>query len=167
MRIVITLAGHQQSISAITTSVAPSVGRSSKQKLFFYFNYDKTIQHGGTSPTLYTIPTTAAMSGDFTGQATIYDPTKTTTQATGTYLYPGQTVPSQCPCVIRQSFASEYGNGNKIPASRFDPVAAAIQKYYPASNAPGQNVNTAGLHHQQLRLHLAIFESIHPVFRPA
>ncbi len=115
-----------------------------KEKLFFYFNYDHIIQHGGTSATLYTIPTTAAMNGDFTGQATIYDPTKTTTQATGTYLYPGQTVPSQCPCVIRQSFADEYGNGNKIPASRFDPVAAAIQKYYPASNAPG-SLNSSGL----------------------
>jgi Carboxypeptidase regulatory-like domain/TonB dependent receptor len=115
-----------------------------KDKLFFYFNYDHIISHGGTSATLYTIPTTAAMNGDFTGQATIYDPATQTTQATGTYLYPGQSVPSQCPCVIRQSFASEYNNGNKIPASRLDPVAAAIQKYYPASNAPG-TLNSAGL----------------------
>lgn len=115
-----------------------------KDKLFFYFNYDHIISHGGTSATLYTIPTAAAMSGDFTGQATIYDPAKTTTQATGTYLYPGQTTPSQCPCVIRQSFASEYGNGNKIPASRLDPVAAAIQKYYPAPNALG-TLTSAGL----------------------
>jgi hypothetical protein len=115
-----------------------------KDKLFFYFNYDHIIQHGGTSPSLYTIPTPAVMSGDFTGQATIYDPAKTTTQATGTYLYPGQSVPTQCPCVIRQSFASEYGNGNKIPASRIDPVAAAIQKNYPASNAPG-SLNSANL----------------------
>ena len=115
-----------------------------KDKLFFYFNYDHIISHGGTSATLYTIPTAAVLSGDFTGQPTIYDPLSQTTQATGTYLYPGQTTPSQCPCVIRQSFASEYGNGNKIPASRLDPVAAAIQKYYPAPNAPG-TVTGAGL----------------------
>src|SRR5882757_8320978 len=109
-----------------------------KRKLFFYFNYDRIIQHGGSKAVLYSVPTAGVLSGDFTGQPTIYDPTKTTTQQTNTHLYPGQdpTHPSTCPCVIRQSFADEYGNGNKIPASRIDPVAAAIQKYFPAPNAP-------------------------------
>ena len=97
-----------------------------KQKLFFYFNFDKTIQHGGTAPVTYTVPTTAVLGGDFTGFPTIYDP-QTTTVVGGV--------------VQRTSFAAEYNNGNKIPASRFDPVASAIQKYFPASNAPGQNVN--------------------------
>jgi hypothetical protein len=108
-----------------------------KQKLFFYFNYDRIIQHGGSKAVLYSVPTAGVLSGDFTGQPTIYDPTKTTTQQTGTHLYPGQTTPTACPCVIRQSFADEYGNGNKIPASRLDPVAGAIQKYFPTPNAPG------------------------------
>jgi hypothetical protein len=97
-----------------------------KQKLFFYFNFDKTIQHGGTQPAFYAVPTTAVLGGDFTGFPTIYDP-QTTTVVGGV--------------VHRTSFADEYHNGNKIPASRFDPVAANIQKFFPAPNAPGQNVN--------------------------
>jgi hypothetical protein len=108
-----------------------------KRKLFFYFNYDHIIQHGGTSPVAYTVPTAAVLGGDFTGQPTIYDPATQTTQATGSYLYPGQTLPTKCPCVIRQSFAQEYGNGNKIPTSRLDPVAVAIGKYFPAPNGSG------------------------------
>jgi hypothetical protein len=108
-----------------------------KRKMFFYFNYDHIIQHGGTAAVLYSVPTAAVLSGDFTGQPTVYDPATTTTQQTGTYLYPGQTLPTNCPCVIRQSFADEYHNGNKIPASRFDAVASAMQKYFPAANAPG------------------------------
>jgi len=97
-----------------------------KQKLFFYFNYDHTIQHGGTAPGYYTVPTAAVLSGDFTGQPTIYDPA-TTTLVNGV--------------VTRTSFADEYGNGNKIPASRFDPVANAIQAYFPKPNSPGTVVN--------------------------
>lgn len=100
-----------------------------KQKLFFYFNYDHTIQHGGTAPTQYTIPTPAEMGGDFTGQAVIYDPTTQTVDASGN--------------VHRVAFQDEYpGNGNKVPTNMIDPVAAAIQKYYPASNAPG-SLNSA------------------------
>jgi hypothetical protein len=94
-----------------------------KQRLFFYFNYDRTIQHGGTSPGYYSVPTAAFLSGDFTGANTIYDPATTTVDASG--------------AVHRTSFADEYGAGNKIPTNRIDPVAAAIQKYFPASNAPG------------------------------
>jgi hypothetical protein len=97
-----------------------------KQKLFFYFNYDRTIQHGGTAPGYYTVPTAALLSGDFTGFPTIYDPA-TTTVVNGV--------------VQRESFAAEYGNGNKIPTSRFDPVANNIQAYFPKANAPGTLVN--------------------------
>jgi hypothetical protein len=97
-----------------------------KRKLFFYFNFDKIIQHGGTQPAFYAVPTTAVLGGDFTGFPTIYDP-QTTTIVGGV--------------VHRTSFADEYHNGNKIPTSRIDPVAGAIQKFFPAPNAPGQNVN--------------------------
>jgi Carboxypeptidase regulatory-like domain len=97
-----------------------------KRKLFFYFNFDKIIQHGGTAPAFYTVPTAAVLGGDFTGFPTIYDP-NTTTVVGGV--------------VQRTSFATEYGNGNKIPVSRFDPVAKAIQGNFPAPNAPGQVVN--------------------------
>src|SRR5215469_12818674 len=108
-----------------------------KRKMFFYFNYDKIIQKSGGSPSFQTMPTAAFLSGDFTapGVPTINDPATTTlTQASGTRKLPdGSTQP--CNCYDRQSFAAEYGNGNRIPASRIDPVANAIKAYYPAANA--------------------------------
>lgn len=97
-----------------------------KKKMFFYFNFDKIIQHGGAANGFRTVPTAAERAGDFTGEPLIYDPA-TTTLVNG--------------LVVRQSFASEYGNGNKIPASRMDAVAKAIQQYYPAPNTAGTLVN--------------------------
>ena len=91
-----------------------------KDKLFFYFDYDKTINPGSASTGFENVPTGALLSGDFTGFPTIYDPTTQTVDVNG--------------IVHRQSFAAEYGNGNKIPANMIDPVAAAISKYYPAPN---------------------------------
>jgi len=107
-----------------------------KQKLFFYFNYDHIISHGSTSAASFTVPTAAVMGGDFSGFTNlIYDPATQTTQQTGTHLYPGQTTPTTCPCVIRTSFADEYHNGNRIPQSRLDPVAVAAQQYWPKPNS--------------------------------
>jgi hypothetical protein len=97
-----------------------------KKRMFFYFNYDKILQHGGSANGFRTVPTAAMLGGDFTGQNTIYDPA-TTTVVNGK--------------VHRMSFADEYGMGNVIPASRIDPVAKAIQAYYPAPNNPGNVVN--------------------------
>jgi hypothetical protein len=115
-----------------------------KDKLFFYFNYDHIIQHGSTTASSFTVPTAAVMAGDFSGYQLIYDPATQTTQQTGSYLYPGQTLPTTCPCVIRQSFADEYHNGNKIPTSRLDPVAVATQAYWPKPNTSGV-LSTNGL----------------------
>ncbi len=56
-------------------------------------------------------------TGDFTGLATIYDPT--------TQVVTGSTV-------TRQSFASEYGQGNKIPTALIDSVAKNIQAIFPS-----------------------------------
>ena len=114
-----------------------------KRKLFFFFDFDKIIDNGGNPTTAFTIPTAAVMGGDFTGYPTIYDPATTVVQQTGTVTNPDGTV-SQCPCVSRTSFAAEYGNGNKIPANRLDPVAKALQGYFPGSNASG-TLQTNGL----------------------
>ena len=100
-----------------------------KKKLFFFFDYDKTINHGAASNGTTTVPTPALLNGDFTGLPTIYDPA-TTTVVNGV--------------VKRISFAQEYGNGNRIPASRIDPVSKAIQAYYPKQNTAG-NVASTGL----------------------
>ncbi|HET7347221.1 MAG TPA: TonB-dependent receptor, partial [Acidobacteriaceae bacterium] len=95
-----------------------------KNKIFFLFDWDHTINHGGASVTTTTVPTAAMKNGDFTGLPTIYDPT--------TQVVSGTTV-------TRQSFASEYGIGNKIPAGMIDPVAKNIQALFPSPspNLPG------------------------------
>jgi hypothetical protein len=105
-----------------------------QKKLFFFFDYDKTLDYGGASNGFVTVPTDAMRAGDFTGFTTangtpdlIYDPTTQTVDANGV--------------VHRQTFASEYGNGNKIPAPLIDSVAKAIQAYYPEPNAAGTVVN--------------------------
>jgi hypothetical protein len=120
-----------------------------KHKAFFYFDYDRTIDHGGSATGFSTEPTTAMMSGDFTGMPTLYDPTTQVmvTSGTCTYanaLYPGGTLSQAAPCVQRQSFASEYGNGNKIPSTMINPVAQAFQKFFPGINTAGTPVTGKG-----------------------
>ena len=104
-----------------------------RQKLFFFFNYDHIIDNGGNAAAFYTTPTAAELSGNFAGLPTIYDPASTTVfQQTGTYTYPGASTPTACPCITRTAFPN-----NQIPADRFDPVAANLQKYFPAANTAG------------------------------
>ncbi len=104
-----------------------------RQKLFFFFNYDHIIDNGGNAASFYTTPTPAELSGNFAGLPTIYDPASTTVfQQTGTYTYPGASSPTACPCISRTPFPN-----NQIPADRFDPVAANLQKYFPAPNTTG------------------------------
>jgi len=93
-----------------------------KKKMFFFFNYDQIVDHGSSSNSTNTIPTPATMGGDFTGQWQIYDPTtQTIAHDSAGNPYP-----------VRQTFASEYANGNKIPSTMFDTVAAKFQQMYPA-----------------------------------
>ena len=98
-----------------------------KHKMFFFFNFDKDLNFGGQANGFETVPTALMRMGDFTGQPTLYDPTTQTVDANG--------------IVHRVSFADEYHNGNKIPANLLDPVAQAIQAYYPQANIPGTVVN--------------------------
>jgi Carboxypeptidase regulatory-like domain/TonB dependent receptor len=110
-----------------------------KNKLFFYFDYDNTINNSGKQA-FTTVPSAALESGNFTaaGTPTLYDPTTQTIQYTGTHTYPGAQQPATCPCPIRQSFADEYHNGNVIPANMISTVAKNIQKFFPAANVAGQ-----------------------------
>ncbi len=97
------------------------------KKAFFYFDYDQVINNG-TNQQTNSIPTTAVMSGDFTGQSIIYDPT---TQVLATDAS-GNSYP------VRQSFQSEYGT-NAVPTALFDKLAVNFQKLYPtpADHIPG------------------------------
>jgi Carboxypeptidase regulatory-like domain len=97
-----------------------------KNKLFFYFNFDKTYSNGGSGNQFLTVPTDAEKAGDFTGMPTIYDYTKqvVTKDSNGN------------PVITRQSFADEYGNGNKIPVNYagLSKVSAQFQKFFPEPN---------------------------------
>ena len=90
-----------------------------KNKMFFYFNYDQIVNHGNSNG-YDTLPTDGNIAGDFTGINTLFDPTTQTIafDALGN------------PYPVRQSFASEYGSGNKIPTTLFDPVAAKFQQMF-------------------------------------
>lgn len=90
-----------------------------KKKLFFYFNYDQTIDHSNAED-FNSIPTTAVMAGQIPTQTPIYDPTTQVIK----YDSAGNPYP------VRQSFQQEYGS-NSIPAAMFDSVAAKFQQYYP------------------------------------
>jgi len=99
-----------------------------KNKIFFLVDWEHRIQHTAGSVTTITLPTNAMRTGDFTGLPTIYDPTTTTIDPVTGY-------------VTRQSFASEYGNGNKIPAAMLDSVAKNIQMVFPSEPATSFTTN--------------------------
>ncbi len=94
-----------------------------KNKIFFLFAVENTINHTTPAVSFITVPTAAVRSGNFAGMNTIYDPTS-------------QTVDPVTNVVTRQPFP-----GNQIPAGMLDSVAKAIQSYYPAPNLAGQVVN--------------------------
>jgi hypothetical protein len=102
-----------------------------RHKLFFFFDFDKTLSPSSSigHETLPLGQNAAMANGDFTaaGMPTIFDPTTQTIQYTGTHQYASLKAPQQCPCVIRKSFAAEYGNGNRIPAGMINPVAKNFQ----------------------------------------
>jgi hypothetical protein len=91
-----------------------------KKKMFFYFDYDQIVDHGSANNYTNSIPTPAVMSGDFTGQWPIYDPT------TQTIAYDS----AGNPYPVRKTFQQEYGS-NAIPAAMFDAVASKFQQFYP------------------------------------
>src|SRR5882724_3260961 len=88
-----------------------------KNRTFFFFDYQGTrIRTGQTF--LATVPPLAWRSGDFSGFNTIYDPSTTATDASGNST--------------RVPFA-----GNKIPQSKWDPIAAKLLALFPSPNVPG------------------------------
>ena len=101
-----------------------------KNKTFFMVSVEALRERRADS-TFASVPTPAERGGDFSstrttaGQAfTIFDPITTRANPAGGF--------------IRDAFA-----GNRIPASRFDPVAVNTLKYYPQANATptGQSNN--------------------------
>lgn len=85
-----------------------------KDRAFFYFNTEKIINNS-LSYQYYTYPTADMLAGNFSNPifGTIYDPTS---------LANGSRTPFP---------------GNQIPTSRLDPLALAVQKYFPAQPCQG------------------------------
>ena len=94
-----------------------------KNKIFFFFAVENTVNHTTPAVSFITVPTLAMRSGNFAGMNPIYDPTS-------------QIVNSSTGVVTRQLFPN-----NQIPAAMLDTVAKNIQAYYPQPNLPGQVVN--------------------------
>ncbi|PWU03276.1 MAG: TonB-dependent receptor [Terriglobia bacterium] len=94
-----------------------------KNKIFFFFAMENTINHTTPAVSFATLPTLPMRTGNFAGMNTIYDPTS-------------QTVNPATGIVTRQPFAN-----NQIPAAMLDVVAKNIQAYYPQPNREGQLVN--------------------------
>ncbi|MBL8222142.1 MAG: TonB-dependent receptor plug domain-containing protein, partial [Bryobacterales bacterium] len=94
-----------------------------RNRTFFMFSWEK-IKSAIPLPQNYTVPTAAQRAGDFT----------TTIQANGQpiQMYDPYTTRLEGNAYTRQPFA-----GNRIPTSRFDPVAVNIAKYIPNPNQPG------------------------------
>jgi hypothetical protein len=93
-----------------------------KDKLFFFGGYQRQLLNAGTTG-IGSVPTAAMKAGNFTGLATIYDPTTTTTVG-------GKTT--------RQPFAN-----NQILPGRISTQASNWQKFFPDPNygAAGATTN--------------------------
>jgi hypothetical protein len=86
-----------------------------KDKLFFFFDYDRVTVDKAINGTL-SVPTLAMRGGDFTGTGTlIYDPASGNSTGTGKTAF----------------------TGNKIPAGRIAPTALIMLQNLPAPNTGG------------------------------
>jgi hypothetical protein len=94
-----------------------------KNKTFFFFNYEG-FRIRRSSTLRGRVPTDAEKAGNYSGQATIYDPATTAPDPANPGGY------------VRQPFP-----GNQIPSARFDPMYNIAQKYWPAPNNPAGGVN--------------------------
>lgn len=94
-----------------------------RNKTFFFFNYEGTRIRRSTTMR-GRVPTDSEKNGDYSGQATLYDPATTVPD------------PSNPNKFVRTPFP-----GNVIPSTRFDPVYDVAEKYWPEPNNPAGGIN--------------------------
>jgi hypothetical protein len=115
-----------------------------RNKLFFYFNTEKTIDNTSADE-LVTVPTLAERSGNFSdvlgGPALDSNGNQQINPCDGSVILTNQifdpstlTTVGGVPC--RRAFP-----GNRIPTADLDSVALALQQYYPAPNRSGTENN--------------------------
>jgi Carboxypeptidase regulatory-like domain len=136
---------HQNELSASFGGKVPHTGN----KLFFFFAYDKYHARNGANPALYSIPTQAMLSGDFTelngnigsGGRTgtgsdnppiLFDPT--TNSCTG----------SVCTRQPLQGIKNGVATNNVIPSALISPIAKAMTAFMPKPS------NTSSLYNNYL-----------------
>jgi hypothetical protein len=105
---------------------------SGRDRTFFFFNWEAVPQRTPDNINV-TVPTSPERGGDFSGTLDasgnvirVYDPLTTRPD------------PARAGTYTRDQFP-----GNRIPASRFDPMALKIMQYYPLPNRTSRTQNLA------------------------
>lgn len=82
-------------------------------KLFFFFSYDKIVNHANGNPNRYTMPTTLERQGNFSQSVN----------------------PNGSPIIITDPTTGAPFPNNVIPATRFNPIGSAMLSLFPLPNA--------------------------------
>jgi hypothetical protein len=136
---------HQNELSASFGGTVPHTGK----KLFFFFAYDKYHERLGANPALYSIPTQAMLSGDFTelnGNVGGGGRTGTSTDNPAILFDPtsNSCVGSVCTRTPLQATKNGITTNNVIPAGMISPIAKAMAALMPSPN------NTSSLYNNYL-----------------
>ena len=99
-----------------------------KDKTFFFYSWEGFRLRQGASY-VYTVPTDAMHSGDFTGQQVIYDAMTTCGRFSNAAC---ATDANGKEVISRQPFS-----GNMIPVTRIDPAAKVLENYWGRANGSG------------------------------
>ncbi|MGH9606600.1 MAG: TonB-dependent receptor [Terracidiphilus sp.] len=145
-------AEHQNELSLTLGGPVPRTGH----KLFFFFAYDLFHTRTFVSPSLFTVPTAAMRSGDFTQLAGTFTGQDTTAGVSGedpatnpAFLYDPATNSCSGGACSRQPFVTSK-NGvptyNVIPSGDISPIAQKMESFLPApSNSALANNYLGGI----------------------
>ena len=109
-----------------------------RDKTFFLFSYERLLDNTA-EPQLFSVPTAAMRRGDFSGL--INDRTNVNSSS-NTIIYNPFSGTTSGNNVLRTSFGCPTSGAvtatcNMIPSNLFNPIAAALLKYYPLPNVTG------------------------------
>jgi hypothetical protein len=114
-----------------------------KDKTFFFFNWEQFREQTKVNNQFQTVPIAPYRTGDFS-QAILPNARVIGTDPLGRQMLEGMIYdPLTARAVAGVSgLVRDQFPGNKIPSTRFDPVAAKIQALFPAPNGPGATALT-------------------------